>query len=258
MKTTLIDKTERYRYETLEGTGVGMQEFQTGNEVRSLFLHRGGQVDLDVTHDGKVHHYALRAGNGFIAGPNISYKLRSINPFLAIQSSSEAREGPIIQIVDTGDKKTEEELNGYKIVVDPKRVSKPWGHELWISWFRDYHVLKQIGMNAGNLSSLQLHEHKLETNYLVEGQADVIDGYPVDVTWTEEQMKEAVKDVNWADYTERKGPGMLWTNQPGIVHRVISVEDYIAYETSTPELDDVIRLSDTTGRSSGRIDEEHK
>ena len=43
-----------------------------------------------------------------------------------------------------------------------------------------------------------------------------------------------------------------------MIHRVISVVDYLAYEVSTPELDDVIRLADDSGRKSGRIDKEHR
>ena len=38
---------------------------------------------------------------------------------------------------------------------------------------------------------------------------------------------------------------------------VFSTEDYTAYETSTPELDDVIRIADDTKRSSGLILSEH-
>ena len=78
----------------------------------------------------------------------------------------------------------------FKLIKEPKKVIKPWGHELWISWFKDHHVLKQIGMNAGNMSSLQLHKYKLETNYLVSGEADVIDKIPMDLSLAETEMKK--------------------------------------------------------------------
>jgi hypothetical protein len=42
------------------------------------------------------------------------------------------------------------------------------------------------------------------------------------------------------------------------VHRVYSEADYIAYEVSTPELDDVVRVQDDKNRPSGLIIEEHK
>ena len=50
----------------------------------------------------------------------------------------------------------------------------------------------------------------------------------------------------------------VFTNIPGEVHRVYSEEDYIAYEVSTPQLDDVIRVQDDNRRPSGLIESEHK
>ena len=48
-----------------------------------------------------------------------------------------------------------------------KKVEKGWGHEIWISWFKNYHVLKRIYMIKGNKCSLQYHEKKSETNYKI-------------------------------------------------------------------------------------------
>lgn len=260
MELSLIDKTERYRFEKIERNPDYFherKEFSTVDEIRTLFLHYGS-LGINVESNGKKNMYALKAGEGFIFGPNLRYNLSCDSRIFAVQSSSQIAEGKIIEILDKGDEKEESELGPFKLVRNPKRVNKPWGHELWISWFRDYHVLKQIGMKAGNMSSLQLHGRKLETNYLVKGEADVIDGYPMDLSLSEDEMKNKIGDVDLSEYTNRKKAGMHWTSRPGIVHRVISVADYIAYETSTPELDDVIRLSDVSGRQSGRIDSEHK
>lgn len=256
MKLKRIDETNRYRFESLEGES-GSREFITNEEVRTFFLHKG-LLFVDMYSKRGSEKYTLFAGEGFIAGPGAEYRLSANRAFFAVQSSSQVKLlDPIIEIINKSDKKEEAPLYGHKFLKDIKKVKKPWGHELWISWLRDYHVLKQIRMEKGNMSSLQLHKDKLETNYLVEGEADVIDGYPVDLRLSEDEMKNLIREVDWARYTERKKPGMFWTSAPGIVHRVISVIDYIAYETSTPELDDVIRLSDQTGRISGRIDSEH-
>ena len=257
MEIQLIDQTPRYRYEKIRGDSGDNIAFYTGNEVRTFFLHEG-ELELNLESKKGLNNLTLKEGQGFVITPNSRYNISAKSDLFALQSSSYVQEYPIIEIYDLGDRKEERILEGHRIITNPKRVNKPWGHELWISWFRDYHVLKQIGMKAGNMSSLQLHRRKLETNYLVEGEADVIDGYPIDLSMSEEQMKNSVKDVDWKKYTERKKAGMYWTSQPGIVHRVISVTDYLAYETSTPELDDVIRLSDISGRTSGRIISEHK
>ena len=50
----------------------------------------------------------------------------------------------------------------------------------------------------------------------------------------------------------------VFTNVPGEVHRVYSEEDYTAYEVSTPQLDDVVRVQDDSKRASGLIASEHK
>ena len=47
--------------------------------------------------------------------------------------------------------------------------------------------------------------------------------------------------------------GDFWDNKPYEIHRVYSIESYTAYEASTPELDDVIRLQDDNNRISGFI-----
>ena len=55
-----------------------------------------------------------------------------------------------------------------------KKLVKPWGHEIWVSWFKHHHVLKRIYMTEGNKCSLQYHEEKSETNYIVSGKANVL------------------------------------------------------------------------------------
>ena len=41
------------------------------------------------------------------------------------------------------------------------------------------------------------------------------------------------------------GPGHTWRNQPGEIH---TIEDADVLEVSTPEVDDVVRLTDNYGR----------
>ena len=53
------------------------------------------------------------------------------------------------------------------------------------------------------------------------------------------------------------GPGEGWYVPAGLVHRVIALDDYVAFEISTPEVNDVERMEDDSGRSSGRIASEH-
>ena len=52
--------------------------------------------------------------------------------------------------------------------------------------------------------------------------------------------------------------GDFFTVEPPKKHRVMAITDIILQEVSTPEVDDVIRISDDSGRGSGKIEHEHK
>ena len=251
---SLIDETRRYKFQKLKGEEGALLKDETDTKVRTFFVHYGEVI----VHRQGYDYETLKAGQWFLAPPGVKYELSVSIPFYAVQANSNVETGEqICMIIDDAKGKREENLTDFKLIKEPKKVIKPWGHELWISWFKDHHVLKQIGMNAGNMSSLQLHKYKLETNYLVSGEADVIDKIPMDLSLAETEMKKRILGIDLAKHTTRMVPGDMWTSEPGIIHRVISSQDYIAYETSTPELDDVIRLSDVSKRGSGRIQNEH-
>jgi mannose-6-phosphate isomerase-like protein (cupin superfamily) len=112
----------------------------------------------------------------------------------------------------------------------PRRVDKPWGHELWYA-HTDRYAGKILHVEAGHRLSLQFHEHKDESNYLLSGRLKLVKGTSED------------------DLTEVEiGPGHTWRNRPGEIHTIEAVEDADVLEVSTPELDDVVRLSDSYGR----------
>ena len=120
-----------------------------------------------------------------------------------------------------------------------KVVSKPWGKEIWLE-LNDKYCYKRIFINAGTRTSYQYHENKLETNYIIEGKAEV---------WLENDKGVVEKNVMEKDES--------FTVIPPRKHRVIALTDLILQEVSTPEVDDVIRIEDDSGRSAGRIDSEH-
>ena len=106
-------------------------------------------------------------------------------------------------------------------------------------------------MKAGNFSSLQSHEVKLETNYVIDGEATVLGGVkaPADIN--------ATIDLNTLS-SKNYPVGTGWSVDHRELHRVIANSNYVAIEVSTPELDDVIRWQDKTNRSHGRIEAEHR
>ena len=116
--------------------------------------------------------------------------------------------------------------------VVPERVEKPWGYELIWAHTRDY-VGKILHIRAGESLSLQYHERKDETIFLLEGE----------MTFWAGPSAERLEEVSL-----RAGEGFHVT--PGTVHRMEAVTDCDILEASTPHLDDVVRLRDRYGRAA--------
>ena len=113
---------------------------------------------------------------------------------------------------------------------DVKRVDKPWGHE--IIWAHtDRYVGKILHVKAGQALSVQYHNQKDETVYLLSGE-----------------LKYWVKldEGELQDMRLRVGDAFRIT--PGTIHYMEAVTDCDVLEASTPELDDVVRLNDRYGR----------
>lgn len=112
-----------------------------------------------------------------------------------------------------------------------KRVDKPWGYELVFAHTEQY-AGKILHVDAGEALSLQYHERKDETLYLLRGDYELlleIDG---------ETVRHAV------------GEGDAFRIQPGVRHRMVAgPQGCDILEVSTPELDDVVRLEDRYGRA---------
>ncbi|HMG69528.1 MAG TPA: cupin domain-containing protein [Gemmatimonadaceae bacterium] len=111
------------------------------------------------------------------------------------------------------------------------RVPKPWGHET--IWARsDRYMGKILHINAGHELSVQYHNRKDETVYLLSGE----------IVYRVQKEGDDVLD----DMHLRVGESFRIT--PGTIHQMIAVTDCDVLEVSTPEIDDVVRLSDKYGR----------
>ena len=115
---------------------------------------------------------------------------------------------------------------------EPRRVEKPWGHEL-IWALTDVYCGKLLFVKAGHSLSLQLHREKDESWLVHFGRARVELGEEGGAALTEDVV----------------GPGASFRFRPGTVHRVTALEDTTILEVSTPQLDDVVRLEDRYGRA---------
>ncbi len=111
----------------------------------------------------------------------------------------------------------------------PYRVEKPWGHEL--IWARtDRYVGKVLHIEPGHVLSLQYHNKKDESIYVLTGE--IILRIQQGDTLIETPMAQ----------------GAVFHIPPKVVHQFEAVVASDVLEASTPEIDDVVRLKDRYGR----------
>lgn len=114
----------------------------------------------------------------------------------------------------------------------PTHVIKPWGREELIE-YNDNYVVKKLFMKSNECCSMQYHELKRETIYVLSGKVRLYIG----------------KDINKLEQREMKA-GDNVTITPYTIHRIEGIEDSEYIECSTPELWDVIRLKDKYKREN--------
>ena len=108
-------------------------------------------------------------------------------------------------------------------------VPKPWGHEM-IWAHTDRYVGKILHIKAGHALSVQYHNRKDETVHLLTGKLI----YRV-------QLGTELEDMHLR-------AGESFRISAGTIHQMEAVTDCDVLEASTPDLDDVVRLSDRYGR----------
>ena len=111
----------------------------------------------------------------------------------------------------------------------PYRVEKPWGHE--IIWAKaDSYVGKILHIEPGHVLSLQYHNKKDESIYVLAG--------------------EIILRIQQGDtlIERRVSAGEAFHIPPKQIHQFEAVIVTDLLEASTPELDDVVRLKDRYGR----------
>ena len=112
-----------------------------------------------------------------------------------------------------------------------KRIEKPWGYEIhWVPESAPY-MGKLIHINAGARLSLQVHDEKQESWFLMSGQSSVM--------WENEQGELVETALQ---------PGVGYSTALGQKHRLIGVTDCDVIEVSTPEAGTTWRLEDDYAR----------
>ena len=93
-----------------------------------------------------------------------------------------------------------------------KIINKLWGKEEWLELNEKY-CYKRIYINKGYKTSYQYHNYKRETNYLIEGTAEI---------WLENDDGVVEKKIMKA--------GEFFNVTPPKKHRVIALTDIILQE----------------------------
>lgn len=110
-----------------------------------------------------------------------------------------------------------------------RTVPKPWGREVIFAETERY-AGKILHLSPGHSLSLQYHERKDETLFVLEGEVRLL--VEVDGAMEERRLK----------------PGDAYRIRPGVKHRMQADQPCVLVEVSSPELDDVVRLEDAYGR----------
>jgi len=117
-------------------------------------------------------------------------------------------------------------MSGRSTVV---HVPKPWGHEtIWAH--TDQYVGKILHIKAGEALSVQYHNVKDETVFLLSGRL-------IYRVWDNDEPRDV-----------QLGIGESFRITPHTIHQMEAVTDCEILEVSTPHLDDVVRLEDRYGR----------
>ena len=112
-----------------------------------------------------------------------------------------------------------------------KRVDKPWGYELhWVPANAPY-LGKLLHINEGARLSLQVHDQKQESWFVVKGRAAVI--------W---------EDAEGGIVETELQPGVGYSTKIGQKHRLKGLTDTNVIEVSTPEAGTTWRLEDDYAR----------
>src|ERR1700682_4178547 len=114
--------------------------------------------------------------------------------------------------------------------VNGTHLPKPWGHEsIWA--LTERYVGKILHINAGHELSVQYHNRKDETIYLLWGE----------IVYRVQREGDDILD----DVQLQLGESFRIT--PGTIHQMIAVTDWYVLKVATPKVDDIVRLSDKYG-----------
>lgn len=108
-----------------------------------------------------------------------------------------------------------------------KKIEKPWGYEIhWVPEGKPY-MGKVLHINEDKRLSLQVHDEKQESWFLMSGRAMVV--------WDNSEGELIETELE---------PGVGYSCSIGQRHRLVGITDCDVLEVSTPEIGTTFRLED--------------
>lgn len=118
---------------------------------------------------------------------------------------------------------------------------KPWGREIWFAHTALY-AGKILEIKKGRRYSLQYHEKKQETQFILSGK--------IKFTFAKISKAKAknlkIKSIKFQQRILKTGD--KFEIKPYTVHRAEALQNTKIFEISTPELEDVVKIEDDYGR----------
>lgn len=113
-----------------------------------------------------------------------------------------------------------------------RRIEKPWGYEIhWVPDGKPY-MGKLLHIDEGKRLSLQVHDKKTESWFIVNGRGKII--------WDNDKGELIETELE---------PGKGYSCEIGQRHRLVGITDCNIIEVSTPEIGTTFRLEDDYKRS---------
>ena len=130
---------------------------------------------------------------------------------------------------------TEADMAVSNLITSPLHVEKPWGSEtIWAH--TQHYVGKILKVNCGEALSIQYHNHKDETMYILSGK-----GY-IRFYKLEDAHPVVIKEMIVSE-------GDMVHISPTQIHNVEAITDMEILEASTNHLDDLVRIRDRYNRN---------
>jgi len=180
-----------------------------------------------------------------------SYKLYS-NSFVTsgnTLTTLETKNNNSLFLIAGMSKKVRKKFLKIQKIDEAKKVSKPWGYEVWFLNKNIKLAFKKIVINKNFKTSLQYHKFKKELNFLFDGK----------IKFHYKKNNKKLNNIDTKDIGSKilKKYSSIFV-KPKIIHRIEALSKITLYEVSTHQLKDVIRLKDDTNRPNGMIKNEHK